>query len=761
MARGSNPERKRRRMALKTSLKFTSAAVIFAGLAATPALAQDSDTSEARRLDPIVTTAQRVEQDAQDVPISITTVAGEKLDNIKAGGADIRFLSARVPSVIAESSFGRAFPRFYIRGIGNTDFDLNSSQPVSLVYDDVPYESPILKGYPVFDVEGVEVLRGPQGTLFGRNTPGGIIKFDSVKPGEGLNGYAKGSFGQYNTIELEGAVGDRINDQFAWRVSGLIQQRDDFVDNAFTGESDAFEGFEESAARVQALWSPLPTTDVLVNLHGRQNDSDARLFRANIIDQGSRGLSSSFDFDTVFFDGQNGLEQDAYGLTVRVDHEVNQALDFTYVYGYETAEVSSRGDIDGGFGAVFLGDGNFGPGFIPFPSESSGAVDDLRQVTHEARLAFDDGGPLRGQAGIFVFDEKVNISSTSFDTLAPGQPVNGAAQRNQATDSIGVFGSLAYDVSDQLTIAGGLRFTDEEKEFTAGRSIGPFGSGALAPRTVVVGDDQVSWDISATYRQSDDVSYYAKIARGFRGPSVQGRLVFGNDISNADSETVLSYEAGVKSELLDNRVRANANVFLYTLEDQQLTIVGGLDNTVALFNADESEGYGFEADVEALITDNLVVTGGLSYNKTEIKDDVLLSPGCGAACTVLDPTVTVDGTTFFNISGNSFPNAPEWIANVTARYGVPFQDGELYVFTDWAFKGETNFFLYDSVEFGEDGYWLGGLRGGWEGNNGVSVSAFVRNLTDEEVLEGGIDFNNLTGFVNEPRTWGVELGYKF
>jgi len=338
-------------MSHKSSLKLTTAAIIVAGLATAPSMAQDADNTDARRLDPVVTTAQRVEQDAQDVPISITTVSGEKLDNIKAGGADIRFLSARVPSVIAESSFGRAFPRFYIRGIGNTDFDLNSSQPVSLVYDDVPYESPILKGYPVFDVEGVEVLRGPQGTLFGRNTPGGIIKFDSVKPGEATNGYGRVSLGSYNTTELEGAVGFRVNEQFAVRVSGLFQQRDDFVDNAFTGEDDAFEGFEESAARIQALWSPLATTDILVNVHGRKNESDARLFRANIIDQGSRGLSSSFDFDTVFFDGQNELEQDAFGVTLRVDHELNDAVDLTYVYGHETAEVFSRGDIDGGFGS--------------------------------------------------------------------------------------------------------------------------------------------------------------------------------------------------------------------------------------------------------------------------------------------------------------------------------------------------------------------------------------------------------------------------
>lgn len=748
-------------MSLKRILLISAASITVSGLAGLPASAQADGDADARRLDPIVTTAQRVEQDAQDVPISITTVADEKLDNIKAGGADIRFLSARVPSVIAESSFGRAFPRFYIRGIGNTDFDLNSSQPVSLVYDDVPYENPILKGFPVFDVEGIEVLRGPQGTLFGRNTPGGIIKFDSVKPGEALNGYAKASVGSYATTEVEGAVGFRVNENLALRFSGLVQQRDDFVDNRFTGEENAFEGFEETAARVQALWSPVESTDILLNLHGRNNESDARLFRANIIDQGSRGLGDDFDFDTVFFDGQNELKQESFGVTLRVDHEIDEAVDLTYVYGYETAEVFSRGDIDGGFGAAFLGAGNFGPGFIPFPSESAGGVDNLIQFTHELRVAYDNGGPIRAQAGFFVFDERVNISSFSFDTLAPTQPINGAAQRNQDTDSTGIFASVAYDVSDQFTLAGGVRFTDEEKVFTAGRSIGPFGSGALAPRSVTVGDDQISWDLSATYQYSEDISYYAKIARGFRGPSVQGRLVFGNTISDADSETVLSYEAGVKSELYDNRIRANANVFLYTLEDQQLTIVGGLDNTVALFNADESQGYGFEADVEAIVTDNLVVTGGLSYNNTEIKDDLLLSPGCGAGCTVLDPEVVVDGQTFFNISGNSFPNAPEWIANVTARYGIPYQGGELYVFTDWAYKGDTNFFLYDSVEFGEDGYWLGGLRAGWEGDNGVALSAFVRNLTDELVLEGGIDFNNLTGFVNEPRTWGVELGYKF
>ncbi|MEM1149606.1 MAG: TonB-dependent receptor [Pseudomonadota bacterium] len=746
---------------------------------ALPAQAQEAVDSE-NRLTTVTVTAQKIEENIQDVPISITTVRDEKLTNLKASGADVRFLSARVPSVIAESSFGRTFPRFYIRGLGNTDFDLNASQPVSLVYDGVPYENPILKGYPVFDVEGIEVLRGPQGTLFGRNAPAGVIKFDSVRPGEALNGYGRASWGTFNTIDAEGAVGFVVDENLAVRVSGIYQSRDDYVSDNFQGIEDAYEGFEEFAGRVQLLFTPFDNDfSALLNIHGRDNEGTARLFRANIIDQGSNGVGSNFARDDVSFDGQNFLEQSALGVTLTLEKSLSEAVDLTYIFGRETAEVESRGDIDGGFGAAFLGEGNFGPGFIPFPSESSGAVDDLTQVTHEVRLAYDAGGRIRGQTGIFFFDEEVLITSASFDTLAPGQPLNGLATREQDTQAFGLFGSVSYDVNERLTLSAGARWSEDEKDFTAERTIGPFGSGAVGPLSQSVSDDEISWDLSATFDLTDTVNVYGRVARGFRSPSVQGRLVFGNELSDAESETVISWEAGVKSELFENRLRANANLFYYEIEDQQLTIVGGLDNTVALFNADEGQGYGFEADIEAIPVDNLLITAGVSYNNTEILDDLLVSPGCGAPCTVLDPSVfqTPSGGLIsldnpatapagstpvgFNISGNSFPNAPEWIGNVTARYSIPLAGGELYAFTDWAYKGDTNFFLYESAEFGQDGYWEGGLRIGYASDLGFDLSVFGRNITDEDALTGGIDFNNLTGFVNEPQTFGVELAYAF
>ena len=217
-----------------------------------------------------------------------------------------------------------------------------------------------------------------------------------------------------------------------------------------------------------------------------------RLFRANVITLGERGLNSNFDREMVSFDGQSPFEQNAFGVTLRLEKELNDSVDLTYVFGRETADVFSRGDIDGGFGAVFLGAGNFGPGFIPFPAESGGSVDDLTQTTHELRAAFDDGGNLRGQAGLFIFDEEIQITSTSYDTLAPGQPVNGLAVRDNETNSVGVFGSLTYDVNEQVTLQGGLRYTDESKDFTVARFIGPFGSGIFGPVSGSVSDEQFS-----------------------------------------------------------------------------------------------------------------------------------------------------------------------------------------------------------------------------------------------------------------------------
>jgi len=203
---------------------------------ATPATPATSDASDAApemmqssQLGTVTVTAERKAENIQDVPISVTTMSGDALNALTATGADVRVLAAHIPSLNIESSTGRVSPRFYIRGYGNTDFSAFASQPVSLIMDDVVQENVILKGIPMFDIADVEVLRGPQGTLFGRNTPAGVVKFESVKPTlDGVSGYYNFSDGTHNASIVEGAVNVPLSDQWAMRISAQIQHKDNW-----------------------------------------------------------------------------------------------------------------------------------------------------------------------------------------------------------------------------------------------------------------------------------------------------------------------------------------------------------------------------------------------------------------------------------------------------------------------------------------------------------------------------------------------------
>ena len=741
------------------------ALVVAMAMALSPAavLAQDEDADDAAQgdstLEEVTVTAQRRVENVQKVPVSITIVSDEKLDTIGSGGEDIRFLSGRLPSLNIESSFGRAFPRFYIRGLGNTDFDLNASQPVSLIYDDIVQENPILKGFPVFDLDQVEMLRGPQGTLFGRNTPAGVLKFESRKPTQETNGYGQVSYGRYGTSNLEGAIGGGLSEDWSARVSALYQRRSDWVDNTFTGEDDALEGYHEFAARAQFLYAPSDDMNALFNVHYRNLDGTARLFRANIIQPGSNDLVDDFDRESIAIDGRNFQDLDSWGASARLRWDFSR-VSFHSVTGYESVDTLSRGDIDGGFGAVFAPPS--GPGLIPFTAESADGLPDHGQFTQEFRFESSEWGRFDWQAGFFYFDEDITIDSFNYDSLAGGVQ-NGYAQQEQENTAWAVYGSGEYEVTPDFTLRAGLRYTDDEKDFVAERFQSPLsflGVGPIGPISVETSDSDVSWDLSGVWSASENVNLFGRVAKGFRAPSIQGRLLFGDIVSVAESEEVLSFEAGVKADLWDKRARLGFTVFSYTVDDQQLTAVGGATNFNTLINADETEGQGFELDLEAYVTDRLLVTVGASYNDTEINDSDLAIQPCGGGCTVLDPVGPIAGTVL--IDGNTLPQAPKWVANFTARWGIPVGDGEFFVYTDWAYRDEISFFLYESEEFNGDSLFEGGLRVGYNWNFGLyEIAVFGRNITDEEELVGGIDFNNLTGFVNEPRIWGVEFSAKF
>ena len=745
----------------------------------TEAAAQTSaqaPATEATTLDTVQVTAQRRTEDIQDVPMAITAVHGEKLDVLTSGGEDVRLLSGRLPSLNIESSFGRAFPRFYIRGLGNTDFDLNASQPVSLVYDDVVQENPILKGFPMFDMDQVEMYRGPQGTLFGRNSPAGVVKFSSARPEQVFGGYGRVSYGTHGTANLEGALTGPLSDAVSARFSLLHQRRDDWVDNVNNGPGEDLEGYEETAARLQFLFAPSESFEALANVHMRQLDGTARVFRANIFRPGSNDFVEGFDPEKVYHDGINSQELDQFGANLRMRWDFGSTT-LHSITGYESVDVYSRGDIDGG--SVYTFDFFGGDGFDIGPpltgsrldSHSADGLPEHRQLSQEFRLESDEWGRFDWQAGVFWFDESIEVDTFSYDVFAPGQPQNGHAGQHQDNTAWAVFASGDFDVTERFKLRGGLRYTHDQKDFTAFRDQPlVFNPPVIAPISVHPSDSNVSWDLSGTYAVSDQTSVYARVATGFRAPSVQGRLLFadliftpatGADyVTIADTETVLSWEAGLKSQWWDDRLRLNFAVFRYQIDDQQLTAVGGDANIARLVNAEKTIGQGVELDLEAYLTRNLLVTFGASFNDTEIRDSDLSVFPC-ANCSVLDPAdPNRPGAVL--IDGNSLPQAPRHVYNLTARYAVPVGDDEFFVYTDWAYRSEVNFFLYEAVEFTGKSLLQGGLRVGYSWNSGAyELAAFGRNITDEVVAVSGIDFANQTGMINDPRTWGLQFAARF
>lgn len=638
---------------------------------------------------------------------------------------------------------------------------------MSLVFDDVVQENPILKGFPLFDLASIEVLNGPRGTLFGRNSPAGVVRFESAKPVRSFEAYALTTVGSDRMFNVEGVVNTPLGEAAALRVSLQSQNRDDWVRNTRGAPTAEMEGYNDNAARVQLLVTPGKDLSVLFNVHARDLKGSARVFRANIIKPGTNDLVDGFDPKKVSHDGINSQDVKTMGGSVRVRWELG-GMALSSITGYESVESFSRGDIDGGFGAVFLGAGNFGPGLIPFDAESGDGLPKHSQFTQEFRLESTTKGALQWIAGLYYFDESLNIDSFNYSSLG-GNTRNGFATQQQDNKAYAIYGTVNLDVSDAIKLRGGLRYTKDEKDFVADRiQAPPFSPTFIGRRTANTSATNTSADFSASYALNKTSNVYARVATGFRAPAIQGRLLFGDTLSVAKSETVTSYEAGYKADLMNRRARVAFNVFSYEIKDQQLTAVGGAANFNQLVNAAKTTGNGAEFDVKLLPTDNLLLTLSGSLNKTKIKDPNLRVDACGSGCTVLDPITAPVNPAIgkfaptVSINGNSLPQAPETTLSFTARYSMPLAGGEMFVLTDWTYRSEINFFLYDSVEFKGKPLTEGGLRVGYSfGKGKYEAAAFVRNLTNQIRVVGGIDFNNLTGFINEPRTIGASFKASF
>ncbi|CAN5469438.1 TonB-dependent receptor [soil metagenome] len=723
-----------------------------------PALAQSAPEDSAVDSGEILVTATRRSERAVDVPIAVTSISGEKLDVLNSSGLDIRFLSSRTPSLQIESSFGRTFPRFYIRGLGNTDFDPNAQQPVSVVYDDVALESPMLKSFPVFDLASVEVLRGPQGTLFGRNTPAGVVKLDSAKPTDTVySGYASASWATYNTVNAEAAINVPLGNGFSFRGSGMLQRRDDWVTNtSATGVADGkLEGYRDLAGRAQLGYSG-GDFNAIANFHIRDLDGSPRVFRAGLFQKGSNKFNTGFDKDEVALDGYTSQSLTQWGASLRMDYHFDGLGTLYSVTGYEKANVESTGDIDGGNCYSFIPGCTAGAINIGgFPSNTGGRTKP-EEFSQELRFASEDMNGVRAQGGLYYFHQNLRYDEFNYfqGTGTRAADNNQDIIHDNKNENYGIFASLEYKATEDLTLRGGLRYShDRRHDRVSGFSPNLFGY--VLPVEARVKDSDVTWDVSATYALSPQVNFYARAATGYQGPAIQDRVTFGSNQTTAGKQTTISGEAGLKGGT--DAVHFAFNGYWFRTDDLQLTAVGGASNSARLLNADHAIGYGLEAEFEARPVSGLTFTASGSYNFTEIRDADIRVGACGGGCTMTDPVV--DGLAI--IDGNDLPQAPRFVANFTARYGIPLGDGELYALTDWAYRSKINYFLYEAAEFRGRSLTEGGLKIAYAMNNGLEVGAFARNITNQIRSISAIDFNNLTGMINEPRIIGGEVKFKF
>ncbi|MFG6486658.1 TonB-dependent receptor [Roseateles sp. BYS78W] len=751
------------------------------------AVAQEAAAPDAKadvtKLQAVIVTGSRRAENLKDVSLSISAIKSEELDTYNASGQDIRALSGKVPSLNIESDYGRTFPRFYVRGLGNTDFDMNASQPVGLVYDDVVQESIALKGFPVFDMAQVELLRGPQGTLFGRNSPAGVMKFDSARPTKRLEGYANVGWGRWNAVNVETAVNVPVNDDLQLRVAGLVQRQDNRVHNplAATGSATAdLEGYNDKALRLQALYKT-GGFEGLFKVQARDYKGTATTFRANIIKRGTNDLVDGYDDSYYPTDGYNSQTLKSSEVSARLRWDFD-GMSLYSITAHDQAKFYSRGDVDGGYGSRFGGipDGPSYPGqpaLIPFDSQTADGIPYLRQTTQEFRLQSNTNDPLQWIAGLYYFNEKLQVDSFNFDSFAAGDPQNGYAVQHQEATSWAAFGNVKYAVTPDLKLTAGLRYTDDKKDFDAQRTQHPTLPN-IALVTANPKSSNWSWDLGANYSLDKATSVYTRVATGYRAPSIQGRILFfdasavpagTSPISIANSEKVLSVEAGFKADLLDNTARISGSVFKYRVKDMQLTAGSGSINQNRLVNAAKAEGQGFELDAQAIIARDWRTTLGFSYNDTKIKDPNLYVAPCGNAnfqflqantgCTVTN-AAGPNGTV--SINGNPLPRAPKIVWNWTLKYSTEIGAGELTVLTDWAYKDKYNMFLYEAKEYTAKAALEGGLRVGYGWENGkYEVAAFSRNITNHRQVVAAIDFDNLTGIVNEPRSYGVQFKASF
>jgi iron complex outermembrane receptor protein len=711
-----------------------------------PAAAQDTQASEAESPD-IVVTAMKRSESLQDVPISVSAIGGDVLQ--KGRVTQVDELVTRVANLQLTSIVGDNTPIFALRGVSMSDYSLNQASPVATYYDEVYKGNFAFLGIAMYDLERVEVLRGPQGTLYGKNTTGGAVNLISRTAELGdTSGYLNFGYGNYDRIDVNGAVNVAIGQNTALRLAGTFARADGWFENVVPGKRD-LAGVDEWAVRGTLVTEPSDRMRVTLRLSAsRQTPTNYGIYAQpediNRPGLKRRQIAANIDRDRL---------AKTLSAALTVDYDLSDKLTLTSISSYDYGKLSFYEDTDGTAGQLLE---------IPY-------FDRARQFAQDLRLSTDTGGPFDFILGLYYNREKV-FNRTTFEIGKdidsdglPGITANDCAvglplgclfrnSFNQVKDSYAVYADGSYDLTDSFTLRGGLRFTHDkgaQRNFEA-NALGVDGSliANLIPRTTLrYSQDNLSGKIGVDYKLGDGDLLYASFSRGYRAPSFNAQAFFDpSELSVAKPEEVTSYEVGAKTQFLDRVVTLNLAAFYYDYKNQQFINVDPASAAQTLLNIPKSRIYGGEADLTIRPSRDFTVQAGIGLLSTKIQRG------------------TVSGV---DVSGNRLSNAPRFTANASVDWTVADGDaGRFSIHPTIAYQTNQFFEVLNVPRLRQSGYALLSGRIDWQSANGrYTVSVWGKNLTNKfyftsrvDLLAGfGFDYNH----VGAPRTYGVTAGVKF
>lgn len=751
--------------------------VLPAALGATLAGASATAAEGARAAPPadqladIVVTATRRAESVQSVPVSISAISGEDLAG--AGASQSRDLVGLTPNLSEQGSFGRTAPAFFIRGIGSTQFNPNANSKVGVYVDDVYLSSTTVHGAQLFDIDRIEVARGPQGTLFGQNTTAGLVRAITQRPrvGAAFEADTELTLGRFNQHDAEAAIGFGTGEHSAARLSVMDENRDGVMRNLYLGTHDGRTNV--LVWRAQWLWAPSDAMDLLLNVHGSRDHSDLLPYKqVGLIDPATGGFCAapapgSGCIDPFgYADGSAPHEGawniphqftrvEAFGASATLTWR-GPAFTLTAVSAYEQNTSRVFEDTDASPADVLRGS------YYGHP----------RQFSQELRLTSPDGA-LRWIAGAYYFhedqDSSVQFSAPGFGpSLFTGVSgvLEGAGQiSSMKTDSFAAFGDIDLALAERWKLSLGLRATHETKEVKYAAFIddvdglGPtsYVSGSmirdLAIAQTIDFNQKRSWNnlsgrMSLSYTFTDGILGYASLARGFNSGNYNGGAFFDQtEATLVNPETLKSYEVGLKMEL-GGKLRLNSAAFYYDFRDQQVFILAsGSGGTPfqQLSNAAASSLYGAEVELAWKPVAPLFVQVGTGL--TISRFDHFESSLAG------------------DLSGKRLPSAPKGNLNALARYEWPTAAGTFALEVDGKYQSGQYFSVNNDPILSQPRYELVNARFSYKApGDALTVTLWGRNLGDRAYRAGAYDLSAFgwdQWVMGEPRTYGVTAQYRF